>query len=180
MKKFQAILIQILQAILMLLFLLSIFLILSCSNEEEKQNITFKRLDVSYGKIGSSYDTYDYITGPIDSVLNLYETSNKNLRIIMHVENSVALESQHILLDGQVEEVHYFTPVLQPTEENQAWATGWEIHIVNGELAVGEFEICVWLTGIDGSTSDIECLDFEVKDGQGTLLPEDAELKVIL
>lgn len=165
----------------LLTVMLIMVMLLGCGGSKvEKQKINITRIDVSYGQIGSSYDTYDYIVGPIDSVLNLYETANKNLRIITHVETSIALESQHILLDGQVEEVHYFTPVLQPTQENQAWATGWEIHVVNGELTIGEFELCFWLTGIDGSTSDVECLDFEVKDGHGSLLLEDTSLKSIL
>ena len=162
--------------------LLTICCLFACSGDEEQQTIRLKRIDLSYGRIGNSYADYEYLIGPVNGVVTLHETAGKNLRIITHIENTVSIQSQHLLMiddEEEVEQVYHFDPTLKPTGENQAWSGGWDIFIVNGELAIGEFELCVWVEGTDGTTSDVECFEFEVLEGEGKLKLKNLNLKRI-
>jgi hypothetical protein len=160
--------------------------------------VEIKRVDISYGscKKGETcdYTAYEYLIGP-DQTVYLHQTAGMNLRFIVHFYNEVPVVEQHITITrvddsdsfhgNHGADLHLIAtsdpPLIALTDETtQAWTGGWDVFI-GGDLALGEYEFCMWITDTRGVDTPVECRTAISENGWGGLLEnvdvEDAFVK---
>ena len=175
------------------ILILCIIFLISCSSGGGNNYIDIhtpivkvKRIDVSYGpcKKGETcdYTQYEYLIGP-EQTIYLHNTVGMNLRFIVHFYNEIPVKQQHIQIFSVTDMFRgnhgdpdlWLTatsdpPLIALTDENtQAWTGGWDVYL-GGDLKLGEYQFCFWITDINGDDTDIHCFDVISEEGDGGLL----------